>query len=38
MYVLLRSLDFAARNAEYISDCSEDALQDVLRRIEPILF
>lgn len=34
----LRSLDFRARKAKYISDCPELLLQDVLRRIKPILF
>lgn len=34
----LRSLDFKSRKAEYIADCPELVLQDVLRRIKPILF
>lgn len=34
----LRSLDFKSRNAGYIADCSELVLQDVLRRIKPVLF
>jgi mRNA interferase MazF len=34
----LRSLDFRARKAIYIADCPEQLLQDVLRRIKPIMF
>jgi mRNA interferase MazF len=34
----MRSLDFKARNARFISECSELLLQDVLRRIKPIIF
>jgi mRNA interferase MazF len=34
----LRSLDFRARNARFISNCPDSLLQDVLRRIKPILF
>lgn len=34
----LRSLDFKSRKAEYISSCSERLVQDVLRRIKPVLF
>lgn len=34
----LRSLDYKARKAELIGDCPELLLQDVLRRIKPILF
>jgi mRNA interferase MazF len=33
-----RSLDFRARGAQLIADCPEVLLQDVLRRIKPILF
>jgi mRNA interferase MazF len=34
----LRSLDYRARKAFFISECSEDLLQEVLMRIEPIMF
>lgn len=34
----LRSLDFKARQATFISECPERLLQDVLRRIKPIIF
>jgi mRNA interferase MazF len=34
----LRSLDFRARKAVFIGECPEILLQDVLRRIKPILF
>lgn len=34
----LRSLDFKARNAQFIATCPDLLLQDVLRRIKPILF
>ena len=34
----LRSLDYKARKAEYIGECPERVLNDVLRRIKPILF
>lgn len=34
----LRSLDYRARKANLISECSELLLQEVLRRIKPILF
>jgi len=34
----LRSLDFRARKAQFIADCPDLLLQDVLRRIKPILF
>jgi mRNA interferase MazF len=34
----LRSLDFRARKAEFICECPELLLKDVLRRIKPILF
>jgi mRNA interferase MazF len=34
----LRSLDFRARKASFIGKCPEQLLQDVLRRIKPILF
>jgi mRNA interferase MazF len=34
----LRSLDFRARKAIFIAQCPELLLQDVLRRIKPILF
>ena len=34
----LRSLDYRARKASFISRCPEDLLQEVLMRIEPIIF
>ncbi len=34
----LRSLDYKARKAEYIGECPEIVLMDVLRRIKPIIF
>ena len=34
----LRSLDYGARKAIFISKCSEVLLQEVLMHIEPILF
>ncbi|MDJ0637002.1 MAG: type II toxin-antitoxin system PemK/MazF family toxin [Xenococcaceae cyanobacterium MO_188.B29] len=34
----LRSLDFKARKAEFICECPDLLLEDVLRRIKPILF
>jgi len=34
----LRSLDYAARKAEFISECPEVLLQKVLQRIKRILF
>lgn len=34
----LRSLDFKARSASLICNCPDLLLQDVLRRIKPILF
>ena len=34
----LRSLDFRARKASFIGKCPEQLLQDVLRRVKPILF
>lgn len=34
----LRSLDFRARGARFIAECPDSLLQDVLRRIKPILF
>jgi mRNA interferase MazF len=34
----VRSLDFRARKARLIGPCPELLLQDVLRRIKPILF
>ncbi|MDQ7838798.1 MAG: type II toxin-antitoxin system PemK/MazF family toxin [Thermodesulfobacteriota bacterium] len=34
----LRSLDYGARNAAYISKCPEELLQEVLMRIDPIMF
>lgn len=34
----VRSLDFRARLANLIGDCPDLLLQDVLRRIKPILF
>jgi mRNA interferase MazF len=33
-----RSLDFRARNAQFIGECPDLLLQDVLRRIKPIIF
>ena len=34
----LRSLDYQARHAEFISKCPDALFQEVLRRIRPILF
>ncbi|NJM48651.1 MAG: type II toxin-antitoxin system PemK/MazF family toxin [Alkalinema sp. RU_4_3] len=34
----MRSLDFRARQASLICECPEQLLQDVLRRIKPIIF
>jgi mRNA interferase MazF len=34
----LRSLDFRARSVSFKGECSELLLQDVLRRIKPIIF
>ena len=34
----LKSLDYRARKAQFIEACSEELLQEVLSRIEPILF
>jgi len=34
----LRSLDYRARKAAFISQCQEDLLLEVLMRIEPIMF
>ncbi|MEL6353753.1 MAG: type II toxin-antitoxin system PemK/MazF family toxin [Cyanobacteria bacterium J06627_28] len=34
----LRSLDFKSRKAHYASRCPELVVQDVLRRIKPVLF
>ncbi len=34
----MRSLDFRAREARFMGECSGLLLQDVLRRIKPILF
>ncbi len=34
----MRSLDFRARQASFISECPDLLLQDVLRRIKPIIF
>jgi mRNA interferase MazF len=34
----LRSLDYRARQASLIGECSKDLLKEVLKRIEPILF
>lgn len=34
----LRSLDYRARRAEFISECPISLLDEVLRRIKPILF
>lgn len=33
----LRSLDYRARNASFISKCPPDILQEVIKRIKPIL-
>ncbi len=34
----LKSLDYHARRAKFIETCSAELLQEVLNRIEPILF
>jgi mRNA interferase MazF len=34
----MHSLDFRARKARFIGECPELLLQDVLRRIKPIIF
>jgi mRNA interferase MazF len=34
----MRSLDFRARQASFIGECPDLSLQDVLRRIKPIIF
>jgi mRNA interferase MazF len=34
----LRSLDYRAREAQFIAECPDILLQEVLRRIKPILF
>jgi mRNA interferase MazF len=34
----MRSLDFKARQASFIGECPNLVLQDVLRRIKPIIF
>lgn len=34
----LRSLDFRARQARFIAHCHDSVMDDVLRRIKPILF
>lgn len=34
----MRSLDFKTRKAEFIAQCPELILKDVLRRIKPIIF
>lgn len=34
----LRSLDYQARDATFICECAEDLLEEVLKRIKPILF
>jgi len=34
----MRSLDFSARGAQFMGECPDLLLQDVLRRIKPILF
>ena len=34
----LKSLDYRARNAKFIEACDQSLLQDVLERIDPILF
>lgn len=34
----LRSLDYRARQASFISECPRDVIQEVLSRIQPILF
>jgi mRNA interferase MazF len=34
----IRSLDFSARGTQFMGECPDLLLQDVLRRIKPILF
>jgi mRNA interferase MazF len=34
----LRSLDYRARQASFLSECPEDIIKEVLMRIKPILF
>ena len=34
----LRSFDYRARRAEFISECPNSLVDEVLRRIKPILF
>lgn len=34
----MRSLDFRARQASFMGECSELVLQDVLRRVKPIIY
>lgn len=34
----LRSLDYRARRASFVGECPDNLLQEVLRRIKPILF
>lgn len=34
----LRSLDYSARQASFLSECRSDIIEEVLRRIQPILF
>jgi mRNA interferase MazF len=34
----LRSLDYRARQASFLSECRSDIIEEVLRRIQPILF
>ena len=34
----LRSLDYRARRTQEIGECSQDLLQEILSRIEPIMY
>ena len=34
----LRSVDYRARQASFLSECRSDIIEEVLRRIQPILF
>jgi len=34
----MRSLDYRARQASFISECPEGLLEEVLKRIKPIVF
>ena len=34
----LRSLDYRARQASFMGECPKDLLEEVLKRIKPILF